>query len=167
MPFILAFAFSSFWVIPGGEEMKVETKTNTEAFTNTGASASNIQMNLGSGSLTASNVNGTNVDGTRVTGGGIILRKGGSGGQTPVLEIPTGGSIKFGDTWLEEKHIRMLTGQTGIKIRNGQYGSHLLDSGGRSGDNDSRPKSIQSGGIAYMQSDYSDSNYRTWYLSPW
>jgi hypothetical protein len=50
----------------------------------------NIQMNLGSGSLSAATVTGTTV-----TGGGIIL-KGGTNGQASVIEIPSGGSIKFG-----------------------------------------------------------------------
>jgi hypothetical protein len=55
----------------------------------------NIQMNLGSGSLSATTVTGTTVTGTTVTGGGIIL-KGGTNGQASVIEIPSGGSIKFG-----------------------------------------------------------------------
>jgi predicted phage tail protein len=56
---------------------------------------SNIQMNLGSGSLSAATVTGTTVTGTTVTGGGIIL-KGGTNGQASVIEIPSGGSIKLG-----------------------------------------------------------------------
>jgi hypothetical protein len=59
--------------------------------------STNIQMNLGSGSLSATTVTGTTVTGTTVTGGGgITLRKGGTNEGTSVIEIPSGGSIKFG-----------------------------------------------------------------------
>lgn len=130
--------------------------------TSTSSPPSNIRMNLGSGSLTASTVNGT-----RVTGGGVILRKGGSNGQAPVLEIPSGGAILFGNTWIKEKHLRILTGQTDIKIQNDHYPGRTLDSGGYSGDNDSRPKSIQKGGIAYMKESGDDKKHRRWTLKPW
>lgn len=126
-------------------------------------SAQNIQMNLGNGKLSANQISGTTITGF----GGITMRPGGSGGAQPTLEIPKGGAIKFGDTWITEKHLQMLTGQADIKIQNDHYPGRTLDSGGYSGDNDSRPKSLQKGGLVYMNESGANSDFRRWTLRPW
>jgi hypothetical protein len=151
-----------------GGHTVIEKPGVPEKFTTSTAAPSNIQMNLGSGSLSAAAVNGTTVNSDTINSNKIHVGniKIDTGSNRHIVEIPTGGVIKIGNTVIGEKELKILTGQQDIKLSNGQY-SGLLDSGGRSGDKDSRPVSIKSGGIAYIQSDSSDSAFKRWRLSPW
>jgi hypothetical protein len=139
------------------EKKNSTVETFTESYT------PNIEMNLGGGSLTAANVTGT----TKVKAGNAELTNNNiSFGTTTVLS-PT--YLRIGNTTIYEKHLRMLTGQQQIKIRNRKhYGN--LDAGGKSGDSDSTG-GMRKGRTAYIYKNDADEHtqneFRSWWISPW